>query len=151
MNNPVFLGRDPCLRRATKVVATEVGQVRQTVTTTKFGDQYVGHRSGSSFRDRNKHQPSHRDSTDGGHRTKTTASRHSKARAVLRRYRGEEADNSRNRPQQVHPTDTIHHKNRSVLKMTTRSLRSRRALEETEGANAINVESEIPVMSGGER
>ena len=34
--------------------------------------------------------------------------------------------------------------------MTTRSLRSRRALEETEEATAINVESEISVMSGGE-
>ena len=34
--------------------------------------------------------------------------------------------------------------------MTTRSLRSRRALEETEEATAINVESEISVMNGGE-
>ena len=34
--------------------------------------------------------------------------------------------------------------------MTTRSLRSRRALEETEEATAINVESEISAMSGGE-
>jgi len=29
----IFLERDPCLRRATKIVATEVGQVKQTVTT----------------------------------------------------------------------------------------------------------------------
>jgi len=28
----IFLERDPCLRRGTKIVATEVGQVRQTVT-----------------------------------------------------------------------------------------------------------------------
>jgi hypothetical protein len=28
----IFLERDPCLRRATKIVATEVGRVRQTVT-----------------------------------------------------------------------------------------------------------------------
>jgi len=28
----MFLERDPCLRRATEVVATEVGQVKQTVT-----------------------------------------------------------------------------------------------------------------------
>jgi hypothetical protein len=34
--------------------------------------------------------------------------------------------------------------------MTSRSLRSRRALEETEEATAINVESENSVMSGGE-
>ena len=34
--------------------------------------------------------------------------------------------------------------------MTTRSLRSRRALEETEEATAINVETEISVMNGGE-
>jgi len=34
--------------------------------------------------------------------------------------------------------------------MTTRSLRSRRALEETEEATVINVESEISAMSGGE-
>jgi len=34
--------------------------------------------------------------------------------------------------------------------MTTRSLRSQRALEETEEPSGINVESDIPVMSGGE-
>jgi hypothetical protein len=34
--------------------------------------------------------------------------------------------------------------------MTTRSLRHRRELEETEEATAINVESENSVMSGGE-
>ena len=34
--------------------------------------------------------------------------------------------------------------------MTTRSLKSRKALEETEEAIAINVESEITVMSGEE-
>ena len=34
--------------------------------------------------------------------------------------------------------------------MTTQSFRSRRALEETEEATAINVESENPVVSGGE-
>jgi len=34
--------------------------------------------------------------------------------------------------------------------MTSRSLRSRRALEEPEKATAINVESENSVMSGGE-
>ena len=28
----IFLEKDPCLRRATKIVATEVGQVKQTVT-----------------------------------------------------------------------------------------------------------------------
>jgi len=28
----IFLERDPCLRRATKIVATEVRQVKQTVT-----------------------------------------------------------------------------------------------------------------------
>jgi len=76
----------------------------------------MGHRSGSSFRGRNKHQPSQRDSADGGRRTKTTASRDSKARGVFRRNRGEEADKSTNRPQQIHHMDTIHHKDRSVLK-----------------------------------
>jgi hypothetical protein len=34
--------------------------------------------------------------------------------------------------------------------MTTRSLRSRKALKETEEATVINVESEISLMSGGE-
>ena len=34
--------------------------------------------------------------------------------------------------------------------MTTQSLRSRQASEETKEATAINVESENPVMSGGE-
>ena len=107
----IFLERDPCLRRATKIVVTEVGQVRQTITT-EIGDHYVGHRSGSSFRGRNKHQTIHRDNADGGRLAKTTASGNSKARTAFRRNCGEEAD----RLQQVHHTNTIHHKNSSVLK-----------------------------------
>jgi len=41
-------------------------------------------------------------------------------------------------------------KNQVSVKMTTRSLRSQQALEETEEPTAINVESENSVMSGGE-
>jgi len=42
------------------------------------------------------------------------------------------------------------HKNQVSVKMTTWSLRGQKALEETEEATAINVESENSVMSGGE-
>jgi hypothetical protein len=47
--------------------------------------------------------------------------------------------------------DTTHHKNQVSVKMTTWSLRSRKALEETEEATEFNVESENSVMSGGEQ
>jgi hypothetical protein len=49
----------------------------------------------------------------------------------LRWNRGEEADKSMDRPQQVYHMDTTHHENRVHVKMTTQSLRSRKELEET--------------------
>jgi len=56
-----------------QIAVTEVAQVKQTVTAEeKFGAMYVGLRSGSSFRDRNKHQSTHRDSADGGRHAKAT-------------------------------------------------------------------------------
>ena len=63
---------------------------------------------------------------------------------------GEEADKSTDRPQQVYHMDTTHHKNQVHVAMTTRSLRSRKELEETKEVTAINVEIENSVMSGGE-
>jgi len=69
---------------------------------------------------------------------------------VLRRNRGEEADKSADRPQQVYNTDTTHHKNQVRVKMTTRSLRSQKELEVTKEVTAINVEIENSLMSGGE-
>ena len=98
-----------------KSLQPESGKFRQTVTTHLLTNIW-GHRNGSSFRGGNKHQPSLRDSADGGRRAETTASGDSKARAVFRRNRGEETDKSTNVPQQVHHTDNIHHKNTSVLK-----------------------------------
>ena len=65
---------------------------------------------------------------------------------MFRRNRGQESDESTNRPQQVHHTS----EKQVSVKITTRSLRSRRALEKPEEAIAINVESENSVMSGGE-
>jgi hypothetical protein len=50
-------------------------------------------------------------------------------------------------PQQVNHTDTTHHRHQVSVKMTTR--RSRKALEETEEATAVNGECENSVMSGG--
>jgi len=46
--------------------------------------------------------------------------------------------------------DTTHHKIQVSVHVTIQSLRNRQALEETEEASAIDVESENSVMSGRE-
>jgi hypothetical protein len=76
---------------------------RGTVTVNKLAPN-VGPRSGNIvayplFRSGKTHQPSHRDSDDGERRTKTAASMGGKTGTVLRRNRGEEADNSKSKLQ----------------------------------------------------
>jgi len=108
----------------------------------------VGHRSGSSFRGRNKHQPSHRDSADGGRRAKKTASGDSKQEERFDRTAERRPINQRTGLNKYIIRTPYIKKKQVSVKLATRSLRSRRALDETEEATAINVESDISVMSG---
>jgi len=139
----IFLEKNPCLRRATKIFATEVGQVRwlqHQMATDTWGIEAV-HLSESE--------------TNTSRVIVTAPTEDAAPRQLLAETQKQgqcfdgtlerKPTNQRNRPREHIHYRIPYIKKQVSVKMITRSLRSRRALEETEEATAINLTSVIPM------